>query len=117
MKATDLMIGDWVEYKGTPHIVVGILSNDEVKITTLEGQNKWVRFTFTDKINPISITPKILEENGWHYDDIDGEWYGFGFLIAGYSEEYTVLDGRRISYVHELQHFLKDCKFDNEIVV
>ena len=118
MKATDLMIGDWV--------MRGNIVSEPMKVTEIIPYKDYVCMDFAglavaakfSQINPIPITPEILELNGWYYDDLDGEWCGCGFRIGGYNpEEYTILDGRTISYVHELQHFLRDCKINKEIIL
>ena len=104
IKIEDLMVGDWVLDNGTPtRVTLALMSLINLDIRNCE---------------PIPITHEILEKNGWHYDDIDGEWYGCGLNLGGYNpEEYTILDGRRIRYVHELQHFLRDCKINKEIIL
>ena len=120
MKATDLRIGDWVrgrKWRELPFKLTRINSGGKFYHgITAEGSK--VGPFFIEELEPIPLTPEILEKNGWHYDDIDGEWYGCGLNLGGYNpEEYIILDGRRIRYVNELQHFLSDCKIDKEIVL
>ena len=74
MKATDLMIGDWVLINNTPHkiqaidsIDAEIQSDDELYYV---GED---RHHSEDKIEGIPITPEILEKNGWHFDLIPYE--------------------------------------------
>ncbi len=116
MKATDLMLNDLVLFGGKVAKVIGI--DTDGKVSVLFDGHLIARFVCEEKLLPIPITPRILEENGWNYDDIDHEWYGFGLNLGGYNpEEYTILDGRRISFVHKLQHFLRDCKINKEIIL
>ena len=67
MKATDLMIGDWVCLKDDtkcefPLKVDGVLTDD----ISLEGEG--FLGGVDGLIRPIPITPEILEKNGWHFD-------------------------------------------------
>ena len=67
MKATELMIGDWVCLKDDtkcefPLKVDGVLTDD----ISLEGEG--FLGGVDGLIRPIPITPEILEKNGWHFD-------------------------------------------------
>lgn len=127
MKAQDLMIGDWVQhpvYMGNlvPCRVVGISTEITVEFET--GARKYEALKFAQ---PIPLTNKILELNGWEYGDwgdenYTDEYYTFDddFDIhiddTGNFEIRTV-DGQtiKIKYVHELQHALKLCGIDKNI--
>ncbi len=128
MKNTDLMIGDWVQHgEGVCKVVSiagrGIFFEDSIS----EGVA-----TF-DMINPIPLTPEILEKNGF-----SGEGYNMG--IVGFSVEpipdekdgYEVFIWtdmclqikhgfthfkKYIKYVHELQHALRICGIEKEITL
>ena len=129
MKATELMIGDWVlTIMNKPVQVVG-LTTDCIETTEKEG------FFFEDYYDPIPLTPEILEKNG--FTKMDGftnayQWWNknkahsielffyFGGDIGGILkiniEYYNKID-MRVDYVHELQHALKLCKINKEIVL
>ena len=118
MDAKDLMIGDWVlcpdnmqrqvRYLQVRPSVIGIggSSYDE------------------DEIQPIPLTPEILEQNGLEqintdyydldvYEANDGLWrvvYS-NLECSGFDESVLV------SSVHELQHFLRLCGIDKEIEI
>ena len=127
MKANELMIGDWVQhpvYMGNlvPCRVVGISTEITVEFET--GARKYEALKFAQ---PIPLTNKILELNGWEYGDwgdenYTDEYYTFDddFDIhiddTGNFEIRTV-DGQtiKIKYVHELQHALKLCGIDKNI--
>lgn len=127
MKASDLMIGDWV-----------VLVDPDTKKRTI------TRVHFSDLsdafvlglFEPIPITPEILEKNGMNPFDIDkltekatAKWWhkGGDFFIKQYHfkhhnfkptysfgcNNHTLIEG--IEYVHELQHALKLCKIEKEI--
>ena len=72
MKATELMIGDWVCLKDDtkyelPQKVDGILTDD----ISLEGEG--FLGGVDGLIRPIPITPEILEKNGFY--DRNTQWY------------------------------------------
>ena len=132
MKATELMIGDWVCLKDDtkyelPQKVDGILTDD----ISLEGEG--FLGGVDGLIRPIPITPEILEKNGFY--DRNTQWYykRFGSYVcfdiaislvyreievlkvcgAGTDceeEEYgsSIVFGNDI-YVHELQRALRLC--------
>lgn len=116
MEAEDVMISDWVyvtsicgwecdpiaqhvraieyhSYRGSDYCDwVSMDCDDEVSLTNIE---------------PIPLTQEILEKNGWMYDDLCGEYrHANAFVICGRGP-FTIFDGIRISYVHELQHALR----------
>lgn len=141
MKATDLMIGDWVLHFGKEARIVGIridnYNNSPYYRTNLN--DTWYE-SGVDGIEPIPLTPEILEKNGFS-EPVDA---GDGTLICGMSFppykltfqsifglpvltiEDVVDDDNihtclvlkdEIYSVHELQHALKLCKIDKEIVL
>lgn len=109
MKAEDLMIDDWV--------VVG--SGEPFKIGTIDPD-----FLFWDEVQPIPLTPEILEKNGFIKHSKWDEWVHYTNLIF---IDFTLLvdeDGfhldipnARINYVHELQHALRLCGVKIEIIL
>ena len=136
MKATELMIGDWVCLKDDtkyelPQKVDGILTDD----ISLEGEG--FLGGVDGLIRPIPITPEILEKNGWNLDTVlqcytsTPLWlYGEGIInlllqfpakqSAGSLE---IFDNQKIRslfdftwkdrlYIHELQHTLRLCGLD-----
>lgn len=131
MKLTDLAILDWVLINNTPHkiqaidsIDAEILADDELYYV---GED---RCHSEDKIEGISITPEILEKNGFEMFKYDGwvHYYRiFGnsaipfvlhSMIGGemLSQEVDIFStstdtncGIEINYVHELQHALRLC--------
>ena len=76
MKPTDLMCGDWVLINGTLHKIQAIDSVDEEIFTDDElyfvGED---RCHSEDKIEGVSITPEILEKNGFDPESfLTAEW-------------------------------------------
>lgn len=126
MKATELMIGDWVKLKtddGTfikVHIsalsfeyIWGIIDDDEA--------NDAIGY---DYLEPIPLTAEILEKNKF---SIFGESYYVLFnkdmtirfsLYFPSKDNYWLIIGHRnysIRSVHELQHALRLCGIEKEI--
>lgn len=124
MKATDLMIGDWIMADGVP---AQILSLGSKGATITGGLDKACHY---DNMQPIPLTPEILEKNVTHY--IEREYMNFfpignkdAATIIVYkrkSKQFVLLDKSlsevcKIKYVHELQHALRLCGIDKEIVL
>lgn len=113
MKASDLMIGDWIMYGDKP-----------VQVLQLTVDKVYRGFS------PIPLTPEILEKNGWSEDFLDnnlGHHFPEDELLK---LELYVEDGQvlwtincyecvimPLDFVHELQHALKLCGIDKEIIL
>lgn len=121
MKATDLMIGDWVIRKGHSKEQMYIISIDDVCDTVqldLDG------IAIRDKIfniEPIPLTSEILEKNGFEGKQFYGELLCGGWQImcdckrlAARSEDGWLIN-ITCENVHELQHALRLCGIDKEI--
>lgn len=143
MKATDLMIGDWVygiDGKGGKH---------PCRINTIDiyPQNRTPRVVTSggygyqeEHLEPIPLTPEILEKSGFENISnhtlkgcntfrIDIEQRGYEYCITIKLKDYFRLqsfDDRwytlcemefGCNYVHELQHALRLCGIDLEIKV
>jgi hypothetical protein len=120
MKVEDLMIGDWVNMHG-----------DNWRATLATLQLAWDK---PGTIKPIPITKDILKNNDILYrkssfyyiinDDKDLECTHYiyqtvqeDWAIGVDTGAYDCSVFARIKYVHELQHALKLCGIDKEIVV
>ena len=113
MKATDLMIGDWVLYAGEDER----LKNKPVQVTgicmeIMQGSfsKELYEVLSYGKIEPIPIDEDILEKNGWvgagdnmfvkqpyritKADKVWGVAYGLAYIAE-------------IRYVHELQNIMR----------
>ena len=127
----ELQIGDWVLYtefgKNKPTQVEDIESSGRV---WLKGENEYTTDAYID---PIPFTEEIIKKN-----DINEQGWDLRFIIAKskrtkskkreniiyintyrynndtYEETDVLL---AIRYVHELQHVLRVCKIDKEIVL
>lgn len=120
MKATDLMIGDWVCFDGdTSH-------ECPVQIDGISKEEAGVDGDWYDIWEPIPLTPENLEKNGMSRNPY-GEYFAEdkhcfleisrepeGFFWTINANEYGIIP---LNYVHELQHALKLCGIEKEVVV
>ena len=144
MKATELMIGDWVDFYHfyepekkivTRHRVTDIYGSC---LDGLVGISNHQNPVHADHIEPVKITPEILEKNGFEVQDQGGGrrdvWIGFGVDCEGDIEVefkynvpvYLKIDGgfkgeyytsANIKYIHQLQHALRLCGIEKEIIM
>ena len=118
MKVNEVMLGDIVSVSGRPiHVTLAVLNN------------------WSDSIKPIPLTPEILEKNADFYrDEKYYNYYDFSKEIDIYHNSISVeiCESKGIVYwtinwneygitklkhVHQLQHALKLCGINKEIVV
>lgn len=134
MKANELMIGDWVLYDNQPHQIrqLGIFGEnrdgEDYPAVCVGKPNGIGLILERNEIEPIPLTPEILEKNGWVKDLYSFESYD--------NEELECLslwvgeDGKNkwwwhvgvelvtpINHVHELQHALRLCGIEKEIIL
>ena len=111
MKATELMVGDWVCLKDDtkyelPLKVDGVLTDD----ISLEGEG--FLGGAEGLIRPIPISPEMLEENGWWYD-VEDMWLhdkvDFGIERWNGGFQCYNINQIKLDSVHELQHALRLC--------
>lgn len=134
MKATELMIGDWVLVKGKPTRVTDV--------TKFEGINReWIvgcedgGCIREEDIEPILLTEEILEKNGYervegfpteeaYFIDDDGDFDPYLVVRSfDFNESFALCTTEChmsvfcIAYVHEFQHLLKLCDINKEIIL
>ncbi len=137
MKANELMIGDWVrvERDYEPIVQVADIFSDAIFTKQAEYESEEVPMY---KVFPIPLTVEILEKNGFEVQDQGGGrrdvWIGFGIDCEGDIEvefqhntpTHLKIDGvfkgeyytsTNIKYVHLLQHALRLCGFEKEIIL
>lgn len=133
----DLMIGDWVIVYEKSMPVKAKVEGVFGKMATVLGCQRIVEKSF---VEPIPLTPEILAKNGFHYTNehtLKGadtyilrlEQRGFDFTITIKLNDYFALDSYddrvyrlvEIStgkwYVHELQHALRLCGIEHDIIL
>lgn len=127
MKANELMIGDWVRKieKGGHSVPVKIVAlyDDNVDCRTRDGIIHTISY---DGIDPCPLTPSILERNGLELSSTGSNFAedtGYLLEISFYENEilWTInvneYDILKLEYVHELQHAIKLCRIEKEIVL
>jgi len=142
MNATDLMLGDYVQVEDDEGKLftdcvcdIGYVPQwNELGIKTIEGGNEWIS---ESEIVPLSLTKEIIEKNFtlnkkhqeqfganhcFYYSIIPKCSSGIWNLvwIEGNNENYLTIEDDpliRMKYVHELQHALKLCRINKEIVL
>lgn len=138
MNISELSIGDWVFHDdivfGREFGKVNRLSknqqNETIGITVYRSDGAfgvvgYILTSITDNdIQPIPLTPEILEKNGWSkkYDDVweCGVWRISQInkcLFILYNEKYDCDFCVYIDTVHQLQHALRLAGIDKEIVL
>ena len=130
MKLTDLAIGDLILINNTPHKIQAI---DSIDAEILADDDLYYvgedRCHSEDKIEPIPLTPEILEKNGFErgvvipsnfYRNIDNErlifsphssCYGLGYVHWNESNDADIMHRlevqQPIMYIHQMQHALR----------
>ena len=121
MKPTELMIGDWVLLFDKYPAKVEAIGDTDAYLLDDDGVRWNVGYAF---IKPIPLTAEILEKNGKRRDDNetvttfffdDGGHITHAARTKKRCDEIQIL-GRSIRYVHELQHALRFCGVEKEIV-
>ena len=114
MKANELMLGDWVLCDGKPYQIA------EIGGMVCINYEKEL-FAALEDIKPIPLTPEILEKNfptyeglAWKPSDMTGTIPAFTTIRIDEDFAHIEID---LLYVHELQHALRLCGIDLDIVI
>lgn len=115
MNAKDLMIGDWVVWATRPTKIDAIAEGGFSVHLKDEGWQS------VDAVEPIKLTPEILEKNGFRYNDLPFvmAWERFGLALYNGGNGYRINCGNNVALiidsVHELQHALRLCGIEKGI--
>ena len=119
MKANEVMLGDWVSYKGKMPCKITAICKDMAVVDNDTTQDWGIDY---DKLTPIPLTEEILEKNGFKCEEIiHPHWISEDGRILFRNDESLIdsnnkwsvhigtEDGSTIGYfeithVHELQH-------------
>ena len=147
INVTDVMLGDWVLYEhkntkwetvSTHYLKVVNITNDSLCMRN--GEYWRVQKTGLGVIKPIPLTAEILENNGfinYDFEHIAGQhkwswWRDTGTLVSLWCRElnddprdgwmvriesYDANCCYRVESVHELQHALRLCGIEKEIIL
>ena len=102
----------------------------DTKVTNIATNNVYTEAVFPiryDEIEPIPLTPEILKKNGFHEEwDEDIKLMVCGSIIVEIGNNYKLYtDGKMylhgvlapLYYVHQLQHALRICNIEKEIIL
>lgn len=139
MKANELMIGDYMRInrdglcikKGTIVEVRGIDADEKLIEKGLIGStichplddNQFDGGIWCEYLDPIPITPEILEKNGWKEAQFWHEYQdGKNTIQSCLPDMRGIINGVEIQhfkceYVHQYQHLLRLCGIEKEIVL
>ena len=138
MKANELQIGDYVDYRGQIIKVTSLYDKGgSNEVGWSDKESVWVN---ADNVEPIPLITEILKKNGFETEDdvhfsIQGQsdilelllvelpFDGYYFDIVRTEKTINKCNQRcyidryfaSIDYVHQLQHALRLCKIDKEI--
>ena len=132
MKANELMVGDWVYMKAHRGF-----ESQYIKVETIPDSSSDTHYghigafpisddmDFRDiedsHLDPIPITPEILEKNGFIYNELPfvQGWEQFGLTLTIGGNGFRINCGINVAMiidsVHELQHALRLCGIEKEI--
>lgn len=129
MKANELMIGDLVTFKDCQNdanpIIIKIwqVSADGDAFAFVDGWNALDEISIDDEVVGIPLTAEILENNGFIYNEIPfvQGWEQYGLTLTAGGDGFRVSCGQNTSMiidsVHELQHALRLCGIEHNIMV
>ena len=149
MKENEVMIGDWFRFRYTidgkeiVHTFRISRIEDELGDYYVWGEG-FGRMCYPKRLEPILITPEILEKNGFVKEKEDELGITYYFLERPYTTQITLYKepicdvsilfkawGRvpssvggvndihlcSVKYVHEMQHALRLCGIEKEIII
>lgn len=104
MKATDLMIGDWVLY-----------GDKSVRVLQLSENSKY------DWVKPIPLTYEILKKNGWKGGAGRNIRFKSPYILAKKNDVWNMYYNEariaEIRYVHELQNIMRIIGYQGEFKI
>ena len=127
IKCTDLQLGDWVRIydieqqalKATGQIWE--IRQEDVTVDT-DGTDDHMWYCTDHCLQPIAITPAILERNGWFTKD-GAIWFKKGPVRMGwYKKNCEFIAGYHtmpfiVEFVHQLQHVIKLLGMEDDVTI
>jgi hypothetical protein len=139
MRNNELMVGDWVymkAHRGFDSQYIKVESIPDSSSDTHYGhigaypisEDMDFRDIEDSHLEPIPLTPEILEKNGFSQDPLNGHvfifheksgeviYYEYGPKYGlTIDNQFATIQDLKIKYVHELQHALRLCGIDKTI--
>ena len=139
MKASEIQIGDWLEFPMGIQLQVDSIAKSyqsPIKDDALINYRRMDDGFFLSELKPIPITKEILEKNEFFTTEFfgphcyfcsqngysiikaiknNGEEYAYVYEIETRFPDTTCISSARFKYVHELQHALRLCGIEKEI--
>ena len=119
MKTTELMIGDWViSNKRGKNEIVKVVSFDGGINCCWIGADCFLGLVACEDLSPISLTPEILEKNGWKETQYWHEYQDSKNTIQCCLPDMrgringVEIENFKCEYVHQYQHLLRLCGLD-----
>ena len=140
MKANELMVGDWVIFHDSGYASDGT-TWEENRVCQIDSIDEDVRVKWYDEsgykedwphvstelLSPIPLTSGILKKNGFEYfhKNYSSLSYNHPFKLKmtnwpdenGLGGLWTICNIIEIRFVHQLQHALRLCGIEKEIVL
>lgn len=123
ISVTDIMVGDWLQNSnGNVGKVIGIQPYNQAPSEIIMSYNEGICFSDPKMLNPIPITPTILEKNGWFTKD-GAIWFKKGPVRMGwYKKNCEFIAGYHtmpfiVEFVHQLQHVIRLLGMEEDIKV
>lgn len=118
----EYIVGDVVEYDNK---IMVVKEPRDGRHFDLSCQGLVRCFVGVDEIKPVSLTPEILEKNGWEKPDgFDSYWLNKIGLLQEGDTWHSALGSTKnaitlgnILYVHQLQHLLFGLELNSEMEV
>ena len=140
MKASELMIGDYVNYRGQIIKITSLYDKGgSNEVGWSDKESVWVN---ADNVEPIPLTADILKKNGWKHEfdkkpymvkydlGVKGKNCWMMWAIKEHNLDIQRQDEKLnmynlktqracipCDYVHELQHALRLCGIEKEITI
>lgn len=119
MKATELMIGDWVGVEEPSYVGMVTAAGYGVEVYS----NGWGKKLITKMclVQPIPLTAEIMEKNGWRpwcMTDEGVKAKGTQLGVTTIEIQTPKITGTvKVQYVHELQHALRLAGIEKEVKI
>ena len=131
MKTNELMVDDYVRIKSTKQIIkLTVIDSTYDEVSYFDGEAEGELTIKLSNIEPIELTPEILEKNGFTKGGMFGERYYLAVedfeiyiyfasvntqLIIEKRNGKKIINLLNVEYLHILQHALKLCGIEKTI--